>query len=148
MPRPVDDVGLPSEVLLRLHKLHARRKVKQLGGHDGAVPLRVLLEPVVQVLERDDDALDVFAVLEPLGREVAALVVGVEVDLDADDQGSGDQLPAQRLEDGEHIQRVVVPLEDLYRRLEEYSKRDRTIVAAMLFHFAAGMEFMKTRTYF
>ncbi|KAL2173968.1 NUDIX hydrolase domain-like protein [Thermothelomyces heterothallicus CBS 202.75] len=52
-------------------------------------------------------------------------------------------LPEQRLEDGEHIQRVVVPLDELYDRLVEFSQRERTIVAAKLFHFAAGMHFAK-----
>lgn len=60
----------------------------------------------------------------------------------------GDEEPEQRLEDGEHIQRVVVPLSDLYDRLVEYSKQDRMIVAAKLFHFAAGMHFAKTQKYF
>ena len=55
----------------------------------------------------------------------------------------GEELPVQRLEDGEHIQRVVVPLAELYERLVEYSKQERTVVAAKLFHFAAGMEFAK-----
>ncbi|KAK4116008.1 hypothetical protein N656DRAFT_774196 [Canariomyces notabilis] len=59
--------------------------------------------------------------------------------------GEGDELPEQRLEDGEHIQRVVVPLSELYERLVEYSKRERTVVAAKLFHFAAGMEFARTQ---
>ncbi|KAK3295323.1 NUDIX hydrolase domain-like protein [Chaetomium fimeti] len=59
--------------------------------------------------------------------------------------GEGEPLPEQRLEDGEHIQRVVVPLAELYGRLVEYSRRERTVVAAKLFHFAAGMEFAKTK---
>ncbi|EGS20340.1 uncharacterized protein CTHT_0021670 [Thermochaetoides thermophila DSM 1495] len=67
-------------------------------------------------------------------------LVMVEVKL-----GEKDELPEQRLEDGEHITRVVVPLAELYDRLVEYSKQDRTIVAAKLFHFAAGMHFAKTQ---
>ncbi|KPM39566.1 hypothetical protein AK830_g6990 [Neonectria ditissima] len=67
----------------------------------------------------------------------------VEVHLD-----EGDEEPEQRLEDGEHIQRVVVPLSELYSRLLEYSKQDRMIVAAKLFHFAAGMHFAQTQKYF
>jgi len=55
--------------------------------------------------------------------------------------------PEQRLEDGEHIQRVVVPLAELYDRLVEYSKQERMVVAAKLFHFAAGMQFAKTQAY-
>ncbi|KAI1406786.1 NUDIX domain-containing protein [Hypoxylon sp. FL1857] len=60
----------------------------------------------------------------------------------------GDEEPEQRLEDGEHIQRVVVPLSELYERLVEYSKSERMIVAAKLFHFAAGMHFAQTQKYF
>jgi ADP-ribose pyrophosphatase len=59
----------------------------------------------------------------------------------------GEPEPAQRLEDGEHIQRVVIPLADFYDRLVEYSQKDRFIVAAKLFHFAHGMHFMKTQKY-
>lgn len=59
----------------------------------------------------------------------------------------GEPLPEQRLDDGEHIQRVVVPLAELYDRLIEYSKQERMIVAAKLFHFAAGMHFAKTTNY-
>ncbi|RFN50483.1 ysa1-sugar-nucleotide hydrolase [Fusarium flagelliforme] len=53
--------------------------------------------------------------------------------------------PEQRLDDGEHIQREVIPLAELYERLVEYSKRERTVVAAKLFHFAAGMHFAQTQ---
>ncbi|KAK4041097.1 NUDIX hydrolase domain-like protein [Parachaetomium inaequale] len=62
--------------------------------------------------------------------------------------GEGEEegvLPVQRLEDGEHIQRVVVPLGELYQRLVEYSQKERMVVAAKLFHFAAGMEFARTK---
>lgn len=69
-------------------------------------------------------------------------LVMVEVQL-----GEGDEEPEQRLEDGEHIQRVVVPLSEFYDRLIDYSKKDRFIVAAKLFHFAAGMHFAKTSKY-
>lgn len=64
------------------------------------------------------------------------------------DDDDNNNMPAQRLDDGEHITRVVVPLAELYERLVEYSKRERFIVAAKLFHFAAGMEFMKGQKYF
>ncbi|KAK4160684.1 ADP-sugar pyrophosphatase [Cladorrhinum sp. PSN259] len=67
----------------------------------------------------------------------------VEVDLPEED-GEG-KLPEQRLEDGEHIERVVVRLDEFYDKLVEYSKRERFIVAAKLFHFAAGMEFVRKR---
>lgn len=57
-------------------------------------------------------------------------------------------MPEQRLDDGERIERVVVPLEELYQRLVEYSKKERFVVAAKLLHFAQGMEFMKMQKYF
>ncbi|KAH7304074.1 NUDIX domain-containing protein [Stachybotrys elegans] len=60
----------------------------------------------------------------------------------------GEGLPEQRLDDGERIERVVIPLADFYDRLVEYTKQPRTIVAAKLFHFAAGMNFAKTQKYF
>ncbi|KAK9775120.1 putative NUDIX hydrolase domain-like protein [Seiridium cardinale] len=60
----------------------------------------------------------------------------------------GDEEPEQRLEDGEHIQRVVIPLSEFYDRLVEYSKQERMIVAAKLFHFAHGMHFAQTQKYF
>ncbi|KAL1847100.1 hypothetical protein VTK73DRAFT_155 [Phialemonium thermophilum] len=66
-------------------------------------------------------------------------LVMVEVQL-----GEDDELPEQRLEDGEHIQRVVVPLAEFYDRLVDYARQDRMIVSAKLFHFAAGMQFAKT----
>ncbi|KAK6076395.1 NUDIX domain-containing protein [Seiridium cupressi] len=67
----------------------------------------------------------------------------VEVQLE-----EGDEEPEQRLEDGEHIQRVVIPLSEFYDRLVEYSKQERMIVAAKLFHFAHGMHFAQTQKYF
>jgi ADP-ribose pyrophosphatase len=57
---------------------------------------------------------------------------------------NADSLPEQRLEDGENIERVVIPLSELYQRLLEYSQRERMVVSAKLFHFAAGMEFGRT----
>lgn len=58
--------------------------------------------------------------------------------------GDNDALPEQRLEDGERIERVMVSLDDMYDKLVEYSKKERYVVAAKLFHFAAGMHFAKT----
>lgn len=69
-----------------------------------------------------------------------------EEDFDVD-EGEGGNIPEQRLEDGEHITRVVVPISQLYEKLVEYSKKERFIVAAKLFHFAAGMEFARTQKY-
>ncbi|ROW08697.1 hypothetical protein VPNG_06424 [Cytospora leucostoma] len=57
-------------------------------------------------------------------------------------------LPEQRLEDGEHITRVVVPLAELYDRLIEYTKKERFVVAAKLLHFAQGMDFQRRQKYF
>lgn len=62
--------------------------------------------------------------------------------------GESDQLPEQRLDDGERIERVVIPLAEFYDRLVEYTKQPRMIVAAKLFHFAAGMHFAQTQKYF
>lgn len=55
----------------------------------------------------------------------------------------GDKEPEQSLDEGEHIQRITVPLSELYDKLVEYSKQERTVVAAKLFHWAAGMNFSK-----
>ncbi|KAJ4388468.1 hypothetical protein N0V85_007527 [Neurospora sp. IMI 360204] len=69
----------------------------------------------------------------------------VEVQLKEEDKEG--ELPDQRLDEGEHIQRVVVPMAELYERLVEYSKMERHIVAAKLFHFAQGMHFAQTERY-
>lgn len=71
-------------------------------------------------------------------------LVMVEVRLE---EGEEEVRPEQRLEDGEHIERVVVPMGELYARLVEYAGKERMVVAAKLFHFAAGMEFAKTQKY-
>ena len=60
----------------------------------------------------------------------------------------GDEEPKQRLEDGEHIQRVLIPFAEFYDRLVEYTKGKRMTVAAKLFHFADGMRFAQTQKYF
>lgn len=57
--------------------------------------------------------------------------------------GENDKEPDQQLDDGEHIERVVVPLHELYDRLVEYSKDDDFMVAAKLFHWAAGMHYAR-----
>ncbi|KUI72135.1 putative Nudix hydrolase P35G2.12 [Cytospora mali] len=75
-------------------------------------------------------------------------LVMVEVEVpEGEGEGEG-VLPEQKLDDGEHITRVVVPLSELYERLVAYSKKERFVVAAKLLHFAQGMEFMKTQKYF
>ncbi|KAF1977756.1 hypothetical protein BU23DRAFT_451448 [Bimuria novae-zelandiae CBS 107.79] len=55
----------------------------------------------------------------------------------------GDKEPEQALDDGEFIERVVVPLEELYERLVKYDKEGK-IVDARLWHWAAGLHFAKT----
>jgi ADP-ribose pyrophosphatase len=55
----------------------------------------------------------------------------------------GDVEPEQHLDDGEHIQRVVVPLDELYDKLMAYSKEEGMIVSAKLFHWATGLHFAK-----
>jgi ADP-ribose pyrophosphatase len=57
--------------------------------------------------------------------------------------GEGDVEPEQHLDGGEHIERVVVPLEELYDRLVAYSKEEGMMVSAKLFHWAAGQHFAK-----
>jgi ADP-ribose pyrophosphatase len=54
-----------------------------------------------------------------------------------------DKEPEQHLDDGEHIERVVVPLNELYERLVSYSQMKGMVVSAKLFHWAAGMHFAK-----
>jgi ADP-ribose pyrophosphatase len=53
----------------------------------------------------------------------------------------GDEEPVQQLDEGENIELVMVPVEGLYAKLEEYSKREGYMVAAKLWHWAAGVEF-------
>ncbi|USP75468.1 putative Nudix hydrolase P35G2.12 [Curvularia clavata] len=49
----------------------------------------------------------------------------------------GDPEPEQHLDEGEDIQRVNIPVADLYDRLEEFAK-EGYVVAAKLYHWAAG----------
>lgn len=57
----------------------------------------------------------------------------------------GDEEPEQHLDDGEHIQRIVVPLDELYEKLKAYSAEEGKMVSAKLFHWAAGLHFAKQR---
>ncbi|KAL6704251.1 hypothetical protein ACN47E_008419 [Coniothyrium glycines] len=52
----------------------------------------------------------------------------------------GEELPEQHLEEGEDIQRVVVPLGELFERLEKLAG-EGYVVAAKLYHWAAGMRY-------
>jgi len=63
----------------------------------------------------------------------------VEVTLNEDDEE-----PEQHLDDGEFIQRVVVPIDELYDRLMTFSKEGK-LVDARLFHWAAGLNLAKQR---
>jgi ADP-ribose pyrophosphatase len=56
--------------------------------------------------------------------------------------GENDPEPEQHLDEGEDIQRVNVPLAELYDRLEEFSKQGY-VVAAKLYHWAAGVKFAR-----
>ncbi|KAM0722658.1 hypothetical protein Q7P37_002099 [Cladosporium fusiforme] len=62
------------------------------------------------------------------------VMVTVEVDLK-----EGDEEPEQHLDDGEHIERVVVPISELYEKLQAISKEPGKIVDARLFHWALGL---------
>jgi ADP-ribose pyrophosphatase len=55
----------------------------------------------------------------------------------------GDEEPEQALDDGEFIERVVVPLDELYERLVKYDSEGKT-VDARLWHWAAGFHAAKT----
>ncbi|KAI0004773.1 NUDIX hydrolase domain-like protein [Xylariaceae sp. FL0662B] len=61
-------------------------------------------------------------------------MVTVEVDL-----GENDEKPEQHLDDGEYIERLVVPLSELYNKLQALSKEPDKIVDARLFHWALGL---------
>lgn len=52
----------------------------------------------------------------------------------------GDPEPEQHLDEGEEIQRVNVPLTELYEKLEEFAK-EGYVVAAKLYHWAAGVRY-------
>ncbi|OCK82159.1 hypothetical protein K432DRAFT_380686 [Lepidopterella palustris CBS 459.81] len=56
--------------------------------------------------------------------------------------GEDDEEPEQHLDSGEFIQRIVVPLDEVYDRLMAYSKEGK-LVDARLFHWAAGLHFAK-----
>ena len=54
----------------------------------------------------------------------------------------GDAEPEQKLEEGEFIERVVVPVGELYGKLEGLAGEGKR-VDARLWHWAAGMRFAK-----
>lgn len=52
----------------------------------------------------------------------------------------GDPEPEQHLDEGEDIQRVNIPIAELYDRLEEFAKVGY-VIAAKLYHWAAGAQY-------
>jgi len=63
-------------------------------------------------------------------------VVTVEVDV----EGEGEvEMPEQKLEEGEDIEVVIVPLGELYKRLVKYSEEGKK-VDSRLWHTAMGLE--------
>jgi ADP-ribose pyrophosphatase len=52
----------------------------------------------------------------------------------------GDPEPEQHLDEGEDIQRVNIPVAELYTRLEEFAK-EGYVIAAKLYHWAAGAQY-------
>ncbi|KAK6513597.1 hypothetical protein TWF506_008034 [Arthrobotrys conoides] len=65
------------------------------------------------------------------------VVIGVELK-------EGDPEPQQKLDDGEFIERVVVPLDELHDTLVDFEKNGHA-VDARLYHWAAGVHFARTR---
>ncbi|GAB7359625.1 hypothetical protein MBLNU230_g6808t1 [Neophaeotheca triangularis] len=61
-------------------------------------------------------------------------MVTIEVNLK-----EGDKEPEQHLDEGEHIERVLVPLSELYDKLQAFSKESGKIVDARLYHWALGL---------
>ncbi|KIW23417.1 uncharacterized protein PV07_11615 [Cladophialophora immunda] len=100
----------------------AVREMKEETGYDGKV------YDVSPILPSD-----------PGMTNATIKLVMVEVKLNAEE----DFMPEQRLDDGELIERVMVPLSELYERLLKWSEQDNFMVAAKLFYFAAGMHFAK-----
>jgi ADP-ribose pyrophosphatase len=62
-------------------------------------------------------------------------MVMIEVEL-----GEGEEVPEQHLDEGEHIERRVVVLSELYDTLQKLSKEEGTIVDARLYHWALGLK--------
>jgi ADP-ribose pyrophosphatase len=52
----------------------------------------------------------------------------------------GDPEPEQHLDEGEDIQRVNIPISELYARLEEFAS-EGYVIAAKLYHWAAGAQY-------
>ena len=52
----------------------------------------------------------------------------------------GDAEPEQHLDEGEDIQRVIIPVAELYSRLGEFAN-EGYVIAAKLYHWAAGAQY-------
>ena len=70
-------------------------------------------------------------------------LVMMEVQLSEKD----DIMPDQKLDEGELIERVMVPLSELYDRLMKWAAQDKFMIAGKLFYFAAGMHFATNSGY-
>jgi ADP-ribose pyrophosphatase len=55
------------------------------------------------------------------------------------DVKDGEELPEQHLDEGESIERIVVPLNELYERLQKFSDEGK-IVDSRLWHWAEGVK--------
>jgi ADP-ribose pyrophosphatase len=106
----------------------AEREMKEETGYEGKI---IEVGPVVAS--------------DPGMTSSTLQLVMMEVQL-RDEEGK--DMPEQRLDDGELIERVVVPLDELYDKLCEWSRRERWMVAGKLFYWAAGMHFARQGKYF
>ncbi|KAF3911908.1 hypothetical protein ABW21_db0206412 [Orbilia brochopaga] len=100
----------------------AIRELKEETGYEGTV---VSISPTI--------------VSDPGMTNANMQHVTVEVQLN-----EGDEEPEQHLEDGEFIQRVVVPLDELLKKLDDYTKQGYA-VDARLYNWAAGLDYARTR---
>jgi ADP-ribose pyrophosphatase len=98
----------------------ALRELKEETGYEGKI---VDLTPVLASDPGLTTANMVFATIEVQLKE-------------------GEEEPEQHLESGEHIERIVLPLDELYDRLLQYAKEGK-VPDARLAHFAAGIHFAR-----
>ncbi|KAF3291615.1 hypothetical protein TWF132_006605 [Orbilia oligospora] len=100
----------------------AIRELKEETGYEGKV---ISISPTI--------------VSDPGMTTANMQLVVMEVNLN-----EGDPEPQQQLDDGEFIERVVVPLDELHNKLVDYEKNGYA-VDARLYHWAAGVDFGRTR---
>jgi ADP-ribose pyrophosphatase len=94
----------------------ALRELKEETGYDGRI---VDVSPVIA---------------NDPGMSTSNMVM-VVAEVDVKD---GEELPEQHLDEGETIERIVVPLNELYERLEKFSKEGK-LVDSRLWHWAEGV---------